>query len=146
MSWFTNLFSDGASKVIDSVGNALDSLITSDEEKLMIQKAVADAMHKFELDMATEANKFESEITARHANDMKSDSWLSKNIRPVTLAITGATIYMLVYLTVFMNLTKSQISVLEAWIPMLTGLFTTMVVFYFGSRGLEKVAKMKQNS
>ena len=145
MSWFTNLFSTGVSEVVSAVGGVIDDLHTSDEEKMLIQQAVAKELQSFELKVMAEANKFESEVTARHSNDMKTDSWLSKNIRPLTLAITGATIYLLVWTTVFSDLSNTQIGVLEAWIPMLTGLFSTMVVFYFGSRGLEKVAKMKGN-
>lgn len=144
MSWFTKLISSGVADVIDETGDMLDELFTSDEERLEAKARFGEIMNNFKLKQEDNANKFENEVTARHAADMASDSWLSKNIRPLTLAITGCTIYLLVYLTVFNNsMTTTQVGVLQAWIPMLTGLFSTMVVFYFGSRGLEKVNKLK---
>ena len=139
MSWFTDIFSSGVKDVIGEVGDIFDDMHTSDDEKLQAKERLAAIMNGFELKQQENANKFESEVTDRHTNDMVSDSWLSKNIRPLTLAITGGTIYLLVYLTVFGTLTELQVRVLEGWVPMLVGLFTTMVVFYFGSRGLEKV-------
>ena len=144
MSWFTNLFSAGAAEVVSEVGDLFDDLFTSDDERLQAKERFATIMNDFTLKQLEAANKFESEVTARHAADMASDSWLSKNIRPLTLAVTGSTIYLLVYLTVFQELSKMQAQVLDSWIPMLTGLFTTMVVFYFGSRGLEKVNKLRK--
>ena len=144
MNWLTNIVSSGVSEIIEATGSVLDDLITSDEERDEAKAKLTSIINDFETKVMAEANKFEAEITKRHENDMKSDSWLSKNIRPLTLAVTGGTIYLLVYLTVFMELSETQVQVLDSWIPMLTGLFTTMVVFYFGSRGLEKVNKLRK--
>jgi hypothetical protein len=71
MNVLKKIFSAGASTVIDSVGSAVDRLVTSDEERLSLKNELAN---------------FDTEITNRHAADMASDSWLSKNIRPLTLA------------------------------------------------------------
>ena len=144
MKWLTSIFSDGASKLVDSVGGALDNLITSDEERLKAKNELTSIVNDFQVKMLDSMAQFDKEVTERHANDMKSDSWLSKNIRPMTLGITMLAVYLLMYLTVFYTLTELQVRVLEGWIPMVVGLFGTMVVFYFGSRGIEKVNKGKQ--
>lgn len=143
MSWFTDLFSSGVKEVVSEIGDIIDDVVTSDEERLQAKERLTIIMNEFALKQAANANKFESEVTARHKVDMLSDSWLSKTIRPMVLIITMATIYLLIYLTVFSMLDESQIRVLEAWIPMVSGLFGTMVIFYFGSRGIEKINKMR---
>lgn len=144
MNWFTKIFSSGVKDVIGEVHGIVDTLHTSTEEKLEAQQKITSIMNAFKLTQEENANNFESEVTQRHANDMKSDSWLSKNIRPMVLLITMITIYLLVYATVFAALKDSQIEVLKAWVPMLSGLFGTMVVFYFGSRGLEKIQTIRK--
>ena len=144
MSFLTDIFSSGASKLVDSVGSALDNLITSDEERLKAKNELESIVNDFQVKMMAATADYDKEVTTRHANDMKSDSWLSKNIRPLTLAITMFAVYVLMYLTVFYTLTELQVRVLEGWIPMVVGLFGTMVVFYFGSRGMEKINIGKQ--
>jgi len=144
MSFLTDIFSSGASKLVDSVGSALDNLITSDEERLKAKNELESIVNDFQVKMMAATADYDKEVTTRHANDMKSDSWLSKNIRPLTLAITMFAVYVLMYLTVFYALTELQVRVLEGWIPMVVGLFGTMVVFYFGSRGMEKINIGKQ--
>ena len=76
-------------------------------------------------------NEEQKQLTERHANDMQSDSWLSKNIRPMALLYLMA----LFTLAFFYNVPES---VLE----MLRDLLMTVFVFYFGARTLEKGAKM----
>lgn len=142
-NWFTELFSSGVREVVHEVGAIIDNLNTSDEEKLLAKERFTQIMNDFSLRQEENANKFESEVTTRHANDMVSDSWLSKNIRPMILLVSMTVMYLLIYLTVFAVLKDSQIRVLEAWIPMMSGLFGTMVIFYFGSRGIEKVQLMR---
>jgi triphosphoribosyl-dephospho-CoA synthetase len=139
MSWL-NL----VGQIFQPAADLIDNLHTSDDEKAEAQRKLQEIINSAEQRVMEHAEKFESEVTQRHANDMKSDSWLSKNIRPLTLMVTMATIYILVYATTFKSLSDGQVSVLQAWIPMLTGLFGTMVVFYFGSRGIEKIQKIKK--
>jgi len=144
MSWFSAKVVESIGTVIKEGGKIINNLHTSDDEKLQARNALEELMNNYRLKIEELAGKFESEITKRHESDMNSDSWLSKNIRPLTLAVTASTVYLLIYLTVFSTLGKGQIQVLESWIPMLTGLLSTRVVFYFGSRGLEKVKALVQ--
>lgn len=73
----------------------------------------------------------QANLTARHGNDMQSDSWLSKNVRPMAL------IYLMALFTMaFFN--DVPATVLE----MLRDLLMTVFIFYFGARSLEKITKM----
>jgi hypothetical protein len=74
----TNLLSGGASKLIDSVGGVLDNLTTSKEEKLEAERKIKELMANYEIEM-------EKNISSRWEADLKSDSWLSKNVRPLVL-------------------------------------------------------------
>ena len=73
------LFGGGAADLVKSVGGVIDGLHTSDEEKLAAELKVKELVSQYETQM-------EKEITSRWQADMKSDSWLSKNIRPLVLA------------------------------------------------------------
>lgn len=75
------------------------------------------------------------EISERWQYDMKSDSWLSKNTRPLTL------IYLTVCMTLFIVFDSVDLlfDMADAWIDLLQTLLVTVYVAYFGSRGAEKV-------
>ena len=75
------------------------------------------------------------EVSKRWSSDMKSDSWLSKNTRPLTL------IYLTVITSLYILLDALDIAfnIDEAWVELLKTLLVTIYVSYFGSRGFEKV-------
>ena len=77
------------------IGNAstiLDEVITTKEEKLKAKKQIKQILIDSELEL-------EKNITERHKNDMKSDSWLSKNVRPLTLVFVIVCTMILVFIT-----------------------------------------------
>jgi len=75
------------------------------------------------------------EVSKRWNSDMISDSWLSKNTRPLTL------IYLTVITSLYILLDALDIAfdIDQAWIELLKTLLVTIYVAYFGSRGFEKV-------
>ncbi|MGE3612268.1 MAG: hypothetical protein AB7G20_02145 [Sulfurimonas sp.] len=76
-------------------------------------------------------NEEQRQLTERHKNDMQSDSWLSKNIRPLVL------VYLMGLFTLaFFNDVPQQV------LQMLQDLLMTSFMFYFGARTIEKVGKM----
>jgi len=79
-----------------------------------------------------------SEISKRWQSDMTSDSWLSKNVRPLTL------IYLTLATTIYIVLDSLNIAfdIDQAWIELLKTLLVTIYVAYFGSRGFEKFKKI----
>jgi cation transport ATPase len=137
-NWFTNFFSSGIDKVVSSVGDAIDNLVTSDEERLQLRNAFEKEMNELKKSQMDHVENLEKQITDRHSNDMKSDNWLSKSIRPLTLAFMTVATVVFMYATTFMNLSVDQLRALESWQPLLQVLLVTTYSFYFGGRTLEK--------
>lgn len=80
------------------------------------------------------------EISKRWASDMKSDSWLSKNTRPMTLIFLTVSMVTLILLDSF----EIEFSVDGGWVDLLKSLLITVYVAYFGSRGAEKFKKISK--
>ena len=77
------------------------------------------------------------ELTERLKADMGSDSWLSKNIRPMTL------IAILIGYFTFAGLSAAKIDVNESYVQLLGQWGMLIMSFYFGGRTLEKIMDMK---
>ena len=80
------------------------------------------------------------EISNRWKSDMQSDSWLSKNIRPLSLAFLTITLF--IYIVLDSSLKGFVIG--KEWIELLSSLLLLVYGGYFGARALEKITKMKQ--
>ena len=80
------------------------------------------------------------EVSKRWDSDMKSDSWLSKNTRPITL------IYLTLITSLYIILDSLNIAfdIDESWVELLKTLLVTIYVAYFGSRGFEKYTAIKK--
>jgi len=155
MGWFSTLFSAVGANVISATGKVLDDLVTSDEELALtdIQQAKIKAAYDIkiqelliELDRQAGEHEatMESELTERLKLDMKSDSWLSKNIRPMALIFMTSVVSVLAFYTVFTgSLSETQLMALKSWIPFFEVLMVVIYGFYFSSRGLEKMQKMR---
>ena len=78
-------------------------------------------------------------ISNRWQSDMTSDSWLSKNTRPLTL------IYLTLAMTIFIVLDSTVVlEINNGWVSLLEALLITVYVAYFGSRGAEKIQKLRK--
>ena len=73
-------------------------------------------------------------VTERWSSDMQSDSWLSKNVRPLSLIFLTITTVGLIYLDFY----DPELQVPSEWIELLKSLLLGIYIAYFGSRGLEK--------
>ena len=121
------IFSGGASELVNSVGGVLDNLTTTKEEKL-------DAKRKLkELILSHEA-QMEKNITDRWSADMNSDSWLSKNVRPLVLIF----LVVCTVLMIFIDAGTIAFEVEEKWTDLLQLVLITVIGAYFGGRSLEK--------
>ena len=74
------------------------------------------------------------EVSKRWASDMKSDSWMSKNTRPMALIFLTVSMVLLI----FVDSTGMEFDVDSGWVDLLKSLLITVYVAYFGSRGAEK--------
>ena len=81
------------------------------------------------------------EVSKRWAADMQSDSWLSKNTRPLTLVFLTISMVLLI----FIDSTGIDFDVDSGWVDLLKSLLITVYVAYFGSRGAEKFKNIQKN-
>ena len=127
ISWLTG-------GLIKEVGSVIDSLTTTKEEKLEIKKQLQVILEK------AEANA-QVEVTARWKSDMSSDSFLSKNIRPMVL------IYLTFIFSVlaFADGNIGHFKIAEAYIPIFQTLLVTAYSAYFIGRSWEKSRKIMNN-
>jgi len=124
------LLSAGAGELIKSVGGVLDNLTTSKEEKLAAEHKIKDMIMGYEAEM-------QKQVTERWKMDMNSDSWLSKNIRPLVLVfLVVATV-----LLIFIDGGVISFKVEDKWTDLLQLVLITVIGAYFGGRSLEKVKK-----
>lgn len=89
-----------------------------------------------------EAIEEDRQVTERHKSDMTSDSWLSKNTRPLIVLFLTISTVLLAYLSIF-TLPPEKVALLTPWVDLLQTLLVTAFTFYFGSRGIEKVQKIR---
>ena len=122
--------------VIKEVGNVIDKLTTTEEEKLLIKKQIQEIMEKAN-------NDAEAQITRRWESDMKSDSWLSKNTRPMALIFLS---FMAIAFIWVDSHHEISFTVEQEWIGLLKQLLTTVYIAYFGSRGVEKFKSISNNN
>ena len=124
------LFSGGAADLVKSVGGVIDNLHTSKEEKLAAELKIKQLISDYEVEI-------EKNITSRWEADLKSDSWLSKNVRPLVL------IFLIVctMLLIFIDAGALNFEVKSSWVDLLQLVLITVIGAYFGGRSLEKVKK-----
>ena len=130
MSLLTKIFSSGAGELVKNVGGVIDNLHTSKEEKLEAEQKIKELVAQYEVEM-------EKNITDRWKSDMNSDSWLSKNVRPLVL-IFLVTCTMLM---IFIDAGTIAFEVEDKWTDLLQLVLITVIGAYFGGRSFEKSKK-----
>ena len=130
MSILGKIFSAGASDLVKSVGGVVDNLVTTDEERLEAKHKIENMIKGYEAEM-------QKQITDRWKVDMQSDSWLSKNIRPLTLMF----LVISTVLMIFIDAGVLNFEVKDTWVDLLQLVLITVIGAYFGGRSLEKVKK-----
>lgn len=116
--------------ILGSVGNIVDNLTTSDEERLAAKHAIKEVLAKAE-------NDAQVQVTRRWEADMKSDNWLSKNIRPLICIFLTA---MFVVISIFDG-NAGGFSIAPAYVPIYQTLLITVYGAYFAGRSIEKIKK-----
>jgi len=130
MSILTNIFSGGAADLVKGVGGVIDNLHTSKEEKLEAERKIKELVANYEIEM-------EKNITSRWEADLKSDSWLSKNVRPMVMIF----LIICTMLLIFIDAGALSFEVKSSWVDLLQLVLITVIGAYFGGRSLEKVKK-----
>lgn len=125
------LFGGTGTNIAEKISGIIDKHTFSKVEKAEFEKEMEQIFIKAKLDL-------EKEITTRHKYDMESDSWLSKNIRPLL------TIFSLLLYTIF-SVTDGNIgnfNIQNNYVDLLGQIVIMSLGFYFTSRGIEKTAKI----
>jgi len=110
------------SDIIEAIGSSKE--LTSIEKEMLVNELEQDVIEM-------------QEITKRWQSDMTSDSWLSKNIRPLSLAFLTLTLF--IYIILDSALEGFKID--SEWVSLLGNLLMLVYGAYYGSRGLEKIRK-----
>lgn len=130
MGFFNKLFNSG--ELVKEVGNTIDKLTTSDQERLQAKKEIKEVLLDYEKSM-------QEQVTSRWLSD-NNGSLLTKNIRPLTLAFLT---FMFVIISVFSgNIGTFEIQ--EEFVPVYQTLLIVIYTAYFGGRSFEKI-KNKRN-
>ena len=119
-------------KLVGDAGNIIDNVVTTKEEKMQLKNE----MKKMILDSE---NDLQKNVTDRWKADMASDSWLSKNVRPMTLIFVLACTMLLI----FIDAGTIKFHVEEKWTDLLQLVLITIVGSYFGGRSIEKLKNGK---
>ena len=124
------IFSGGAAELVKGVGGVLDNLTTSTEEKLAAEAKIKKIIANYETEM-------EKNVTSRWTADMNSDSWLSKNVRPLVLIF----LVVCTMLLIFIDAGKLNFNVKDSYVDLLQLVLITVIGAYFGGRSFEKTKK-----
>jgi len=116
--------------ILSSVGNIVDNLTTSDEERLSAKQAIEEVLMKAEV-------QAQQEVTKRWEADMKSDNWLSKNIRPLICIFLTA---IFVVVSIFDG-NAGGFTISPGYVPIYQTLLITVYGAYFAGRTIEKIKK-----
>jgi hypothetical protein len=135
MSWLSEIFTSSAAVLVDSVGKAIDSTFTTDEEKLKLKNELTTIITNHEAVMETKAIEFEQEITKRWTSD--NEHTVTRLVRPISYA----SVLVLFGAIVLADGNIGEFTVNQSYIPVLETLLATMTIAYFGSRGVEKSIK-----
>ena len=119
-------------KLVGDAGNIIDEVVTTKEEKMKLKNEMKKMLLDSERDL-------QQNVTDRWKADMASDSWLSKNGRPMTLIFVLACTMMLIFIDAgFVNFVVE-----EKWTDLLQLTLITIIGSYFGGRSIEKVKNGK---
>lgn len=126
---------EGIKKAFDGIKGLVDNVSTTKEEKMELKNRLTElenSMQQF----------VQEQVTRRHNADMKSDSWLSKNIRPLVL------IFILAIYSLFSVLDGNigEFNIAQSYIELLGQWGMLIMSFYFGSRGAEKISQIIKKS
>lgn len=116
------------SSVVDDVANALDRFIRTKEDRDAFEKEMTEIFVRAEAEM-------QKNVSDRWKYDMESDSWLSKNVRPLVLVF----LIFSTMLLIFIEGGAIHFDIKEEWIGLLQVILLTVIGAYFGGRSIEKV-------
>jgi len=119
---------------LNNAKNIVDELITSKEEKISLKNELEKILQETE-------KTIQDNVTERWKADMASDSWLSKNVRPLVLTFLVVSTVILV----FIDAGFISFDVKDNWVSLLELILITVIGAYFGGRSVEKIRSTSLN-
>tara|TARA_R110002167_G_scaffold65107_4_gene184038 strand:+ start:1203 stop:1580 length:378 start_codon:yes stop_codon:yes gene_type:complete len=116
--------------LVGDASNIIDAVVTTDEERL-------DAKRKLKEIILSHEAELQKNVTDRWKADMASDSWLSKNVRPMVLLF----LIVCTMLLIFIDAGTLAFTVEDKWTDLLQLVLITVIGAYFGGRSAEKFKK-----
>ena len=139
MSW-TDIFSGGVDKIVDSVAGGIDELFTSDDERLAARNVLEKIKSESKLKSEEIGMEYEKEITKRWTSD--NEHIITRLVRPLSyifvLSVFG--------IIIFVDGNVMGFKVADSYYGIIETLLVTMTLGYFGSRGYEKGMKIKHGA
>ncbi len=129
---FAKLFGKAGGGIVESIGGVVDKFVQSKDEKAAFEKEMTEICITAEADM-------QHNVTERWKSDMGSDSWLSKNVRPMVLIF----LVLCTMVLVFIDGGFVEFKVESKWISLLELTLLTVIGAYFGGRSVEKIKNKK---
>ncbi len=158
MGLLSNIFTGGASSVIDSVGNVLDKVVTTKGEKMQLDLEMKTAEYQFQTDMKKLTNDQQQQIfqdvnsarvMAAQVQTSANATWLAKNVSPLLAIGTTVLAFVLFYFVVFKNkalIDNNSKDVVIYILGVLSAIVTQIFSFYFGSsQGSQDKNKIIEN-
>ena len=127
---FLKLFGKAGGGIVDSISGVVDKFIKTPDEKAAFEKEMTEIFLKAETEM-------QKNISERWRTDMSSDSWLSKNVRPMVLIFLVVSTLLLV----FIDAGVIHFEVKANWVDLLQLVLITVISAYFGGRSFEKIKR-----
>jgi hypothetical protein len=143
---FTDIITAGIGTLVRDIGETVRSFVTTDKDRLEAQQKLTETIFAFQAQLVQSADNYEKELTERQKNDMASDSWLSKNIRPLTVVYLLACFTVLAFNDGNLTLGERTFTVAAAYVTAIQTFLEYGLMFYFGGRSLEKIAAMVSTS
>ena len=136
MSFITDIFSSSVGSVVDSVGSAIDKLVTSDAEKLALKNELIKIQTDAKLKEQEIELEFDKQITQRWSSD--NEHIITRLVRPISYG------WVILFFTFIMiGDSNFGFTIKDSYIPVIETLLATMTVALFGSRGAEKIFRRK---
>ena len=129
---FTKIFGSAGGGIVNSISGVVDKFVQTKEEKAQFEKELTEIFINAEAEI-------QKNVTERWKSDMSSDSWLSKNVRPLVLIF----LVVCTMILVFIDGGFIEFKVESKWISLLELTLLTVIGAYFGGRSAEKIKNKK---
>jgi hypothetical protein len=130
---FAKIFGKAGTGIVDDISNVVDKFVRTKDEKAQFEKELTEIFLNAETEM-------QKNITERWKADTTSDSWLSKNVRPLVLIFLVVSTVLLI----FVDAGIIKFEVKANWVDLLQLTLITVISAYFGGRSFEKINKNKK--